>query len=164
MIELTRKQFIKDQNYISQCIIYILFAIVGIVITGFEISLVKTFDFNSMFQLGIITIFVFIPFGIYLGIFKIIVTLIKIKKVKKGMFKIIEREVVDKLKLDASSRDKYCQILFSDTEGMWVSERKDKQIKVGDMCYLIYLSGNDYPCAIYSKRKTKLASDMLSII
>ena len=161
MKELTREQFIKDQNYRKQLVCYSIFAIAGIGITLFELSLIKTFDFNSMFQLFVIVLFVFLPFGIWLGVSKITATTLEIKKVNNGEFRIEEREVIDKTRVHADSSNRYCQIVFSETEGVWVSRTKDKEIKVGDICYLIYLSGSDYPCAIYSKRNTKLAPDML---
>lgn len=79
-------------------------------------------------------------------------------------FEIKIQKVIDKTRVHADSSDRYCQLVFGDDFGVWVSRQQDKSIKVGDDCYLFYLKNSDYPCAVYSVKKTALSDDLEKLI
>ena len=159
MKELTIEKFIKEQNYKKQQVIYSIFFFVALAIFLIELMLVKDLSFNSIFSLVIVTVFVLIPFGFFLGLRKMVAVTKKIKKIKNLEIIIEEKKVIDKTRVHADSSNRYCQIVFNENEGVWVSRATDKKIKVGDICYLFYLKNANTPCAIYGKKYTSLCKE-----
>lgn len=165
MKELTKKQFIKDQKYYIQLPLFVLFGIIGFTVPIIElISATNSNPESLLFNTMCTFFFVCIPFGgfmgCYLGVYHSINIIRKLRWIQTGKIKICEKRIVDKMKLHWDSSDRYCQLLFSDTDGIWVSEKTFKEIKLHDTCWVFYLNDNTHPCAIYSKRKTKLATDL----
>lgn len=161
---LNKKQLIKDCNYYTQLICYYIFMIGGI-IGGFSPML--AFGINGI--VGIISACILlcaiiIPFGYFLGLRKIVEVMKSINRIKNNNLFIIESKVVDKTRVIADDTKRYCQIIFEDNEGIWVSRKINKQIKIGDTCYLIYLKDNDEPSVIYNKKKYKLNDELLECL
>ena len=159
MNELTIERFVKEQNYRKQKFLYSIFFFVAMAVFLVEIILIDDLSFNSLFSLFIVTLFVVIPFGFILGLRKMIMVSQKIKKIKRLELRIEEKKVIDKTRVHADSSNRYCQIVFGEDEGVWVSRATDKKIKVGDICYLFYLNDAKNPCAVYGKKYTSLCKE-----
>lgn len=164
MKNLSIKQIIKDGNYYTQIACYSCFLLVSILVLIIELISFDGWNFNGIFQLCFIILLVVVPFGYFLGIKKIIKTSNKINMIKKLNFEIHEKTVIDMTRVNSDSSNRYCQIVFGDSDGIWVSRKKEKEFKIGDICYLFRFKNNEEYFAIYNKKLINLDSKLFSLL
>lgn len=160
---ITIERLLKDGKYYKQIPVYIIFFLTGTLVFLFCIldvrstaELIRAFIFTGLIAL--------IPFGYILGLRRLCITFKDIKKIKNKQFYIVERTCIEKEVINSKDISQDTQIIFSETDGVWVSHTKSKEFKIGDKCYVFYLEGDKDASAIYSARKFELNPDFLKMI
>jgi len=156
---ITIEKLLEEGKYYKQIPCYIIFCIAGLFMFVVGLSFA-----DSLKKLLILLVFVglpiLIPFGYFMGIKKLLETYAKINKVKKGYFYIYERKCIDKQVVSNEDTSNDTQIIFGENSGAWVDRKKSKEIKVGDVCYVVYLEGNKNPSMIFSQSKYELEESL----
>ena len=162
MTILTKKLLISELHYYKRIVCFLIFFLAATAIFGAQFCFIKSFDFNTIFQLCFVFLFVFLPFGYFLGLRKILKTRRLLKRIKSNRFKVVEKTVVDIIMQKYDDTDRYCQIVFGKKDGVWVSEKKCKEFNIGDVCYAFYFESNNDAFAVYSAKLYSLDADLLN--
>ena len=147
-----RNRLLKDGNYYKQLACFGFFFIVGIGVFMIQVIMALKTE-QLLLAILVYGVLVLIPFGYVFGLRKIYKVSKDMLRINSRKFKVIEREVIDKHIVNNSSTTNDTQIIFSKEDGVWVSRKKSKEFKVGDVCYVIYLDGDTDACGIYNKKK-----------
>ena len=160
---ITIDKLLEEGKYYKQIPCYFCFCMAGIFMFLVGMSFV-----DDIKKLIVLIIFVglpfLLPFGYFLGLKKILATYADINKVKKLKFHVYENKCIDKQIVSNKDSSNDTQIIFGENSGAWVSRKKSKEIKVGDVCYVIYLEGDKKPSMIFSKSKYELEETLKSKI
>lgn len=163
MKKIDKKLLIKEGNYYKQLVCFSIFFFVAVLM--FSIEMIKAFGTEKIWlAIAVYGLIILIPFGYFLGLRKICGVVKDISRINSKRFRIVERVAIDKQIVNNSSTTNDTQIIFSKDDGVWVSRKKSKEIKIGDTCYVVYLDGDENPCAIYSKRKYILDDDLMTLV
>lgn len=161
---LTKQYFIKEQKYMEQLIAHILFLVAALFFASNVIGTSNDTQFNRIVSYIFSFFVILLPFGYFLGVSKIVKVLKKVNSVKNNKMYILEKKVIDKTEVTVDDSGKYRQLIFSEDDGIWVNYKQDKQVKVGDICYLFYFSGSLEPCAVYSTKIIELDEDFRKML
>lgn len=162
MTILTKKRLISELHYYKRIVCFLIFFLAATAIFGAQFCFIKSFDFNTIFQLCFTFLFILLPFGYFLGLRKMLKTIGLLKTIKSNCFKVVEKSVVDIIMLKHDDTDRYCQIVFNKEDGFWVSEKKCTEFNIGDVCYVFYFEGYDDAFAVYSAKLYSLDADLLN--
>lgn len=163
MKKINKKLLLKDGNYYKQLVCFGFFFLSSVLM--FSIEIVKAFGTEKiLLAISVYGILVLIPFGYFLGIKKLHGVIKDMIKINNKRFRIVERKAIDKQIVNNSSTTNDTQIIFSQDDGVWVSRKKSKEIKVGDVCYVVYLENDENPSAIYSKKMYVVDDELLSLV
>jgi len=158
---ITTEKLLEEGKYYKQLPAYGIFCATGVFF--FLISLIYIKDAKSLLMGAIFVWLPFlIPFGYFLGIKKIVETKKKIRKVENGEFYILEKLCTDISIVSNKDSSNDTLLHFGENEGAWVSRSKLKELKEGDVCYVVYLEGNEKPSMIFSQRKYELEETLKS--
>ena len=158
-----RNRLLKDGNYYKQLACFGFFFVIGVGVFLLQVIMALGTE-QLILAIVVYGILVLFPFGYLLGLRKLFGVAKDIIRIKNRNFRVLEREVIDKHVVNNSSTKNDTQIIFSKEDGIWVSRKRSKEIKVGDICYVVYLDGDVDACAIYSKKKNVLTDDLENVL
>lgn len=156
------KKIIKDGNYYKQLVCFSIFFVVAVFV--FTIEVFGAPNESKLIAAIVYGIVVLIPFGFFVGMRNLCRVWSALNKIKSKKFIIMERQVIDKEVRARKDTSNDTQLIFSETDGVWVGRKISKEIKTGDVCYVIYLEGYTEPSGIYSKRRYVLDDELLYLL
>lgn len=156
------EKIIKDGNYYKQLICFGIFFVVAILV--FIIEVFRAPNESKLIAAIVYGGIVLIPFGFFIGMRNLCRIWRALNKIKSKKFFIVERQIIDKEVRAKKDSSNDTQLIFSETDGVWVGRKISKEIKTGDRCYVIYLEGYTEPSGIYSKRKYVLDNELLYLV
>ena len=164
MKKLTHEQLLSDLKYGTQQIyvsVFVVAALFYILLESF--SSYATIE-DRLLSMGMALLLVGIPIGYFAGIRQLYSIRKKYKRVKKLDFYILEKTIIDKTMLGTNNTKTYCQLVFGENDGYWVTRKIYNMMKKGSTCYVFYFKKDRKEFAIYNKLHTELSEELKELI
>lgn len=158
-IILTRKSILEKEKYGILYFFLSIFAIVGTVVSiNAIITMIKDINVNTIITAIFITGVFGIPFGYLIGIKKVLYTVRKKNKIKRGDYTIIVDEIEDLYTTmhgrTSDGADNYCHIRLKrysaiNDKSISIPFKEFKKLQMGDQCILLFTNLNKRPFRVY---------------
>ena len=163
MIQLTKETLLRDGQYRFSLVVGYVFVFVGIFF-----SYVTLCEFLSHGNLDRITdwftlvfILAFIWFvAIFWGIKVVVNTGKVINNIKTGKITILQKQIVDIEVISSIAYDRNCRLELDDGSYIMVTRRVQRNLKIGNLCYVIYIGKVNEIEFIYNTNQYELSDEI----
>ena len=118
--------------------------------------------FNIIMTILVMSIFLFF-FG-FNGLRSLIRTCKMWSKIKHKRFALLERQIVDIEMISCTDRDSNHNIYLNDGTMIQVTDGQGRKLCIGNMCYVLYLEGDDFPTQIFNTKEYMLDDELLTFL